>query len=454
LKLYATDATAGAQLGYAVGLNGDTLIVGAPFDDDRGYHSGSAYVFTRGNGVWTQQQKLIPSDGAAEDYFGLSVAIDGNKAAMSAYADNDKGTDSGSAYVFSRAGSTWAESMKLLASDGAAYDNLGGGLRSVAIRGGRLLVGAPYHNSVGTDDGAVYVFPADMLAGFTLSSPTVAGCKSVSGKVTLAAPAPVGGLPVTLSYTVASSNAPVTVTVPAGAKTKSFTIQTTPVLATEIGTVSATLGAKTLIQNLTVRRMGMLSVTLVPTTVAGTNPVAGTVKLECKAGPGPIEVDLASSNAAAAHPVAASIVVPQGLQSVPFDVVTGQVASKKTASISGTANGIKKSKTLTVTPSASVGPTSLRFGNVAVGATAGPLVTTVTNKGKTSFTIQSVGITGTYASWFAMTENCPSALPAGASCSVSVTFKPKTTTSRSAKLVISNSVTAAPLSVSLSGTGM
>ena len=134
----------------------------------------------------------------------------------------------------------------------------------------------------------------------------------------------------------------------------------------------------------------MLSVALVPTTVAGTNPVAGTVKLECKAGPEPIEVDLASSNAAAADPVAASIVVPQGLQSVPFDVVTNQVPSKKTASISGTANGIKKSKTLTVTPASFVSPTSLRFGNVAVGATAGPrgASTPTPNAERKSFIIQ------------------------------------------------------------------
>ena len=57
------------------------------------------------------------------------------------------------------------------------------------------------------------------------------------------------------------------ITVSAGVKTKSFTIKTAPVVATQIGTVSATLGATTLIENLTVRRMGMLSVTLVPTTV-------------------------------------------------------------------------------------------------------------------------------------------------------------------------------------------
>jgi hypothetical protein len=94
----------------------------------------------------------------------------------------------------------------------------------------------------------------------------------------------------------------------------------------------------------------MLSVALIPTTVTGTHRVAGTAKLECKAAPGPITVNLASSNAAVAYPVATSIVVPQGLQSVSFDVVTNKVWSTRKVAISGTANGIKKAKILTVTP--------------------------------------------------------------------------------------------------------
>jgi len=189
------------------------------------------------------------------------------------------------------------------------------------------------------------------------------------------------------------------------------------------------------------------------TTVVGTKPVVATAELECKAAPGPITVNLASSNAAIAYPVAASIVVPQGLQSVPFDVATNKVLSRRTVSISGTANGIKKSKTLTVTPASFVSPTSLTFGTVPVGATGGPRAVTLTNKGKISFTIGSIGITGTNPLSFAMTENCPATLAAGASCSVNVTFTPHVAQSRVAQLNIATSARAVPLIVSLTGTG-
>jgi hypothetical protein len=164
-------------------------------------------------------------------------------------------------------------------------------------------------------------------------------------------------------------------------------------------------------------------------------------------------VNLASSNAAIADPVAASIVVPQGLQSVPFDVATSKVLNKRTVSISGTANGIKKSKRLVVTPAASASPTSLRFGNVAVGATGGPRAATLTNKGTTSFKVGSIVITGTHPASFATTENCPPMLAAGASCRINVTFRPTLASSRVAQLSIATSATAVPLTVSLSGTG-
>jgi hypothetical protein len=289
----------------------------------------------------------------------------------------------------------------------------------------------------------------------SLNKSTVAGCQSVTGKLQLANPAPAGGRVVSISDTLPSATTPASVTVPAGATTITFSIKTTPVAKLERGTITANFGVTLRTHNLSVRPIGMLSVVLDRTTVVGTNVVAATAKLECKAALGPIMVDLASSNASTVNPVAASVVVPQGLQSVPFDVATSQVLRKGTASISGTANGIKKSKTLTVTPAASVGPTALRFGNVSVGATGGPRAATLTNKGKTSFTIGSFGITGsgTNASSFAMTENCPPILAAGASCSVNVTFKPTVAKSRVASLRIATSATAVPLTVHLSGTG-
>lgn len=189
-----------------------------------------------------------------------------------------------------------------------------------------------------------------VLSGLTLKKAETAGCLSVSGTVTLSEPAPAAGVVVRLSDTLAAASTPATVTVPAGATTRSFTIKTVPVALIEIGTVSATMGHVTLTRPLAVRPIGMLSVALAPTPVIGGLPVNGTAKLECKAGPGPIVVELASSNPAVARPTAVSIVVPVGLQTGVFAVETMPVAATTRPAIHATANGVTKSKTLVVNP--------------------------------------------------------------------------------------------------------
>ncbi|RPI13334.1 MAG: choice-of-anchor D domain-containing protein [Lysobacterales bacterium] len=295
---------------------------------------------------------------------------------------------------------------------------------------------------------------AVQLASLKLKSAEVAGCKSVTGTVTLSAPAPAGGVVVTLSDTLAAATVPASVKLLEGATSKTFTVKTVPVSARQSGSVSAALGNTTLSQAFAVRPIGMSSITLTPTTVVGGQPVAGTAKLECKAGPGPITVALASTDAAVARPVAASVVVPQGLQSAPFDVTTSVALARTKATLSATASGIARTKILYVTPAAVVSPTSLKFGSVAVGTASAPLVATLTNKGAASFVIDGIAVTGTYASWFPMTENCAASLAPGASCTISVAFKPLAAASRSAKVTIATSATATPLAVSLSGTGV
>ena len=97
-KLLAGDGASGDDFGVAVAVDGDTAVIGARLDDDNGFDSGSAYVFTRdGIGVWTEQQKLTASDGAAYDLFGMRVAVDGDTVVIGAEADDDDGFDSGSA---------------------------------------------------------------------------------------------------------------------------------------------------------------------------------------------------------------------------------------------------------------------------------------------------------------------------------------------------------------------
>jgi len=298
------------------------------------------------------------------------------------------------------------------------------------------------------------VAPSNVLAGLTLKSAVIAGCKSVTGTVTLVSPAPAAGVVVQLGDTLASASVPVSLTVPAGATSKTFRVSTLAVSTSEVGTVSAAAGGNSLSQPLTVRPMGMLSMSLSPTSVVGGAPVAGVAKLECRAGPGPVTVALSSNNPAAASPVAPSIVVPQGVQSASFDIATSAVLGRSYATIAGTANGISKSKRLTVNVAASVSPTSLRFGEVAVGTTSGALSATLSNRGTVSYAIDGISLTGTNARYYSQTSNCPANLAAGASCSITVRFSPIIAGTKSAKLSIATSATSAPLNVSLSGTGI
>ena len=154
-KLIASDDAAGDNFGGSVSISGETIVVGATFDDVAGSNSGSAYVFVRSGSTWTQEQKLIASDDAAGDFFGGAVAISGETLLVGATGDDDDGDRSGSVYVFVRSGSTWTQEQKLTASDAAAGDFFGG---AVAISGETLLVGATGDDDDGDRSGSIYVF--------------------------------------------------------------------------------------------------------------------------------------------------------------------------------------------------------------------------------------------------------------------------------------------------------
>ena len=155
-KLVASDAAAGDNFGEAVAIDGDTLVVGSPYDDDLGSSSGSAYVFTRSGGVWSQQAKLLPSDGDTLDAFGWRVAVDGASAVVGAYKSGlGSSTGAGAAYVFTRSGAVWSQQAKLSALDGASGDNFGW---PVAIRGDLVAVGAPLDAPAGAGSGSAYLY--------------------------------------------------------------------------------------------------------------------------------------------------------------------------------------------------------------------------------------------------------------------------------------------------------
>jgi hypothetical protein len=122
-KMTANDGAANDYLGNWVSIEGDTAVGSAPTSGGKG----AVYVFERSGTTWKQTYKLTANDAASGDQFGWASAIseDENTIIASARLDDDEGANSGSAYVFIKSGSNWVKQAKLTASDGVAGDRFG-----------------------------------------------------------------------------------------------------------------------------------------------------------------------------------------------------------------------------------------------------------------------------------------------------------------------------------------
>ncbi len=175
--LKASNSDTNDRFGTALALDGDTLVVGAPDDEGANTETGSAYVFVRSAGVWTEQARLNAAIWGNRDDFGTAVAIDGDTIVVGAPnedgsatgvngAVNNDGNNAGAAYVFTRSGATWSETAYLKASNTDPEDRFGS---AVTISGNTIAVGSVHErgsiggiNPVSNNDilrtGAVYVF--------------------------------------------------------------------------------------------------------------------------------------------------------------------------------------------------------------------------------------------------------------------------------------------------------
>lgn len=166
-KLTAPDGAAYDYFGKSVSVEDDVAAIGAHGDDDKGSSSGSAHVYRRSGSNWYYDTKLVAPDGAAADYFGNDLIATSNgtlrHAIVGAYGDDDGGSLSGSAYVFKKEGTGgWTFAKKLVASDGHAGQNFGRSFAATTAREGNahvwLAVGAPGDRANGSQAGAVYVY--------------------------------------------------------------------------------------------------------------------------------------------------------------------------------------------------------------------------------------------------------------------------------------------------------
>jgi hypothetical protein len=174
--LKASNAGEGDRFGASVSIDGDIAVVGAPEEDGK---AGAAYVFERGGTIWSPRGILKASNAGANDVFGLSVSVSGDRIIVGASSEdsdaigingdggNNLRSGSGAAYIFSREGIFWTQEAYLKASNTGLRDQFG---FSVAISGDTALVSAREEssnatgsNGDGSNDlayasGAAYVF--------------------------------------------------------------------------------------------------------------------------------------------------------------------------------------------------------------------------------------------------------------------------------------------------------
>jgi hypothetical protein len=171
-RLLASDGASGDQFGIQLAVSGDTVVIGARMDDiGTSVNQGSAYVFVRPPGGWSgtlnQTGKLTSSAGAANDWFGDRVAIDGNTIVVGARLDDhrdpclfcDTFPDRGSAYVFVKPAAGWTGNLTqnaILGPLGYWFNDQFGS--SVAIKGDTIAVGSFFADAGGTDHGAAFVY--------------------------------------------------------------------------------------------------------------------------------------------------------------------------------------------------------------------------------------------------------------------------------------------------------
>ncbi len=181
--LEADDGALHDRYGDAVAIDGDVIVVGADFADGTGLESGKAYVYERNEGgtnAWGQTARLTASDQEPGDFFGWAVAVEGDQVVVGSHFDDSPLFNAGSAYLYRRQPGGWTQVEKFLPAGVAVADDFG---IALDISGGTILAGARLTGAL-IDSGAAYIFETADSTDLTISVVSTPNPVAPGGTVT------------------------------------------------------------------------------------------------------------------------------------------------------------------------------------------------------------------------------------------------------------------------------
>jgi nucleoside-specific outer membrane channel protein Tsx len=467
-ELTASDGAYLNRFGQSVSVDGSTIVVGA---SGHAQYQGAAYVFTESGGKWSQQAELTASDGVASDAFGYAVALNGSTVVVGARnhpASGSKNPGPGAAYVFDGSGGTWTQQAKLTASDGLVGDFFG---ISVAMSGSTVAAGAYGHQVGGNSlQGAAYVFvpgtstvslsPSSLSFGNETVNDTSAA-KTVTLTNTGAAALTISSVAASTGFAISSTTCGATL---AANKTCKLWVTFTPAQMYELtgtltftdnGNTDGTIGQQTV--GLT--GTGTADATLAPAGATyakrpvGTTSAAKTFTLINHRPVGlsiaiSVTGDFAMSGTTCGTVLAARSTCTVSVAFTPTEM--GGVAGQLIVSHNGFPSPLIVNLSGTGTADATLTPSGVPYPTLKVGRTSAPRTFTLINHQPVDLTSISISTAGDFA---VSATTCGTSLAAEAKCTISVRFTPTETGLRTGQLIISESGTPSPLTADMSGMG-
>ena len=456
-ELSASDGAQYDDFGWSVAVdaNAGTAVVGARNHTvGSNTQQGAAYVFSESSGTWSQQQELTASDGAQDDYFGWAVAVNGGTVIVGSYG----GT--GAAYVFAASGATWSQQAELTPPDGGCFCYvavsgstavLGDAYQTVGSNGSQgaaYVFGPPLPSfTLSASPGTLSLLQGQQGT----STITITAANGFSASVSLSA----SGLP--SGVTAAFNPNPATST-----STLTLAASATATAGTATVTVTGTSGSLTATTTLTLTVLAATTVTLSPASLnfgkeaVNNTTAAKTVTLK---NTGTATLNISSIGFALGTNFAISTISCQATLavnktckvSVTF-TPTELGALPDTLSFTDNASGSPQTVPLSGTgvAQAALTPASYAFPKTKVGDTSAAHKFTLKNNLPTTLT----GISYSIAAPFAVsTTTCGTTLDSKGSCTISVTFSPTATGTAAGTLTVNDSANDSPQTASLSGTG-